>query len=156
MELALWLGIFCIGFATLAVVSVRVIYCGIALWLCGITLGAIYLHMGAEFLAIVQWLLSTLLCMALVFHAILLGDQDELPSGPQWFVVLPLTTALFVVIGWVAYSSVLGSVPLQWNYYGLMDFGKKLVSDYFLTVVVAGLGALIALIAIGSLERQGD
>ncbi|MBY0469896.1 NADH-quinone oxidoreductase subunit J [bacterium] len=46
----------------------------LALWVCGLGVGGLYLSLGAELLAVIQWLLSTLIAIAFIFYAVMFGE----------------------------------------------------------------------------------
>ncbi len=46
----------------------------LALWLCGIATGSLYLSLGVEFLAIIQWILSTLVAISFILFAVMFGE----------------------------------------------------------------------------------
>ncbi len=46
----------------------------LALWVAGLGIGAVYLTLGAEFLAIVQWIVSTLVTISFLFFAVMFGE----------------------------------------------------------------------------------
>lgn len=52
-----------------------------ALWLCALLVGAIFLLLGFEYLAIALWIASTLSCLGFVFFAALVGN--DLPTEPS-------------------------------------------------------------------------
>jgi NADH:ubiquinone oxidoreductase subunit 6 (subunit J) len=46
----------------------------LSLWIAGLGVGAIYLTLGAEMLAVVQWIVSTLVAISFVFFAVMFGE----------------------------------------------------------------------------------
>jgi NADH:ubiquinone oxidoreductase subunit 6 (subunit J) len=48
----------------------------LSLWVAGLGVGAVYLTLGAEFLAIVQWIVSTLVTISFLFFAVMFGEYD--------------------------------------------------------------------------------
>jgi NADH:ubiquinone oxidoreductase subunit 6 (subunit J) len=46
----------------------------LALWVAGLGIGAIYLTLGAEVLAIIQWVVSTLVTISFVFFTAMFGE----------------------------------------------------------------------------------
>src|SRR4051812_19130337 len=53
----------------------------LALWVAGLGVGAIYLTVGAEFLAIIQWIVSTLVTISFVFFSVMFGEYNA-PKTP--------------------------------------------------------------------------
>src|SRR4051812_40757209 len=45
----------------------------LALWVAGLSAGALYLTLGAELLAVVQWIVSTLVAISLLFFSSMYG-----------------------------------------------------------------------------------
>src|SRR5688500_17716981 len=54
----------------------------LALWVAGLGVGGMYLTVGAEFLAIIQWIVSTLVTISFVFFAVMFGEYNS-PSSPR-------------------------------------------------------------------------
>src|SRR3954464_12118565 len=48
----------------------------LALWVAGLGVGAVYLTLGAEFLAIIQWIVSTLVTISFVFFSVMFGEYN--------------------------------------------------------------------------------
>src|SRR5262245_19689582 len=58
----------------------------LALWIAGIGVGGLYLSIGAELLAVVQWVISTLVAIAFIFYGVMygeLGAPDSRPIGKR-------------------------------------------------------------------------
>src|ERR1700761_6658818 len=55
----------------------------LALWVAGLGIGALYLTIGAEFLAIIQWIVSTLVTISFVFFAVMFGEFNSVQSKKQ-------------------------------------------------------------------------
>lgn len=49
----------------------------LSLWVAGLGVGAVYLTLGAEFLAIVQWIVSTLVTISFLFFAVMFGEYHQ-------------------------------------------------------------------------------
>src|SRR6476659_6697977 len=49
----------------------------LALWVAGLGVGAVYLTLGAELLAIVQWIVSTLVTISFIFFAVMFGEYRD-------------------------------------------------------------------------------
>ncbi len=77
----------------------------LALWVAGIGIGALYLTVGAEFLAIVQWIVSTLVTLAFIFFSVMFGEyHGPSPKEPKGTPsILVLSMLLGVVCGWVGW-----------------------------------------------------
>ena len=46
----------------------------LALWVAGLGVGAVYLTLGAEVLAVVQWIVSTLVAISFIFFSAMFGE----------------------------------------------------------------------------------
>lgn len=62
------------GAALLAALLPDVRRAALSLWIAGLAAGGIYLSIGAEALAIIQWVLSTLVAVAIVFFSVMFGE----------------------------------------------------------------------------------
>ena len=49
----------------------------LSLWVAGLAVGAVYLTLGAEVLAIVQWIVSTLVAVSFVFFSAMFGEYGS-------------------------------------------------------------------------------
>ena len=55
----------------------------LSLWITGLSLGGILLSLGAETLAIIQWILSTLVAISLVFFSTVFGEYPTSTSSSR-------------------------------------------------------------------------
>ncbi|MGZ3698551.1 MAG: hypothetical protein ACXWP5_10475, partial [Bdellovibrionota bacterium] len=49
----------------------------LALWVASLGVGGIYLTMGAELLAVIQWVVSTLVAISFVFFSVMFGEYHQ-------------------------------------------------------------------------------
>lgn len=68
------------GFMAMFVGNMR--HAILALWVAGLGVGAVYLTLGAELLAIVQWIVSTVVTISFVFFAVMFGEYND-PSTTE-------------------------------------------------------------------------
>ncbi len=126
------------------------------LWLCGLMLGACYLTIGAEFMAVVQWILSTLLYHTFVFYSQMFrGDYRT----PDW-VKLGLSTVISTVMLTGVYFG-LRDAPLtfesQRDGQSLSMIGNYLLSDQLISIELISLSLFLVIVGVGVLgKRQGD
>src|ERR1700756_4739407 len=74
----------------------------LSLWVAGLGVGAMYLTIGAEFLAIIQWIVSTLVTISFIFFAVMFGEYNlPTPRGVGNSLVLTFLS-LFVGAGFTA------------------------------------------------------
>jgi len=138
-------------FATFAVLSGserRSAYCA---WICGLSVGAIFLGYGAEFLAFAQWILSTLIASMFVLYSVIFGESkpDRVErSKLRGLVFLSFVglTASFVLDVWpiTQIRTEAGSVFL---------LGKRMVEDYFLALLMLGFMLFLVIIGAGVIAR---
>src|SRR3954463_9439017 len=69
----------------------------LALWVAGLSAGALYLTLGAELLAIVQWIVSTLVTISLLFFSSMYGAPQS--KAGKWDARRVLRTGLPVLLG---------------------------------------------------------
>lgn len=174
----------------------------LALWAAGLGVGSLFLILGAEFLAIVQWIVSTLTAISFIFFAVLFGEHQRQPSNKIKTRFIQLLLSLlsggfflfFIVLGSnrtnssSSFKEIPHEVPEFFNskdnvFYQdgfavslkeeglslpptihddfksyanieLVDFGKILISDQFLSLEILGLLFFLVLIGAGMAARQ--
>ena len=131
----------------------------LALWVAGLGVGAIYLTIGAEFLAIVQWIVSTLLTITFVFFAVMFGEYSlENEQRTQKEYILTFFSILvgigFSVTVWygtrhfeqLSLASSSGSTDLN-------ALGKLLIEQNFVALEVLALTLFLVLVGGGVIAR---
>src|SRR6185437_7619251 len=63
-----------LGAATIATISQDLRYSILCMWIAGLGIGAIFLTVDAEFLGIIQWIISTLVAISFILFAVMFGD----------------------------------------------------------------------------------
>jgi NADH:ubiquinone oxidoreductase subunit 6 (subunit J) len=145
--------------AALAVVFSDMRKVVVAAWVAGMGAGALFLSYGAEYLAIVQWIIATLGAISFLVYASLLGGYgvlDDRPRREKVFDAMPaaLIGGCFFAIVTVA---VLGkSTPLDGPAPELVDIGKSLVEKHVVSLELIGLLLLAALIGVGVIARPEE
>lgn len=145
-----------------------------AFWVAGLAVGAIYLSLGAEFLAIFQWLTSTLVTTSLLFFAVLFGENGKLPKEKFQYSIArrssysKLLVGFAIILGisfaslvWLGVSGLSLPVSLPAGENDLVGLGKKLSGDHFISLQVLTLTLFLVLIGAGIIARpekrhQGD
>ena len=132
----------------------------LALWVAGIGVGAIYLTVGAEFLAIIQWIVSTLVAISFVFFSVMFGEYNHTApkekKGSYLILVLSLLLGFgFSVVIWLG-SKELPEVFLALNKEGsdLNSVGKMLTQDNLLSLEVLALILFLVLLGGGVVARS--
>jgi NADH:ubiquinone oxidoreductase subunit 6 (subunit J) len=143
----------------------------LALWVCGMCFGAIFLSFGAEVLAIVQWIVSTLVGISLLFFSSMFGELgskevSEIRSRKENFDLLQAA-----MVG-IAFVAILGASLLrfqpdpQWlsrlaagaasgpsSGQDLQALGQLLTEKHFISLEVLGVTLLLVLVGGGVLAR---
>jgi NADH:ubiquinone oxidoreductase subunit 6 (subunit J) len=131
----------------------------LALWLAGLSVGCIFLTLGVEVLAIMQWMISTLATISFVFFAVMFGeygaDHEKRSNRSILFIVLGLLAgAAFSAMIWFGGGEIperLLTVPTEGN--DIIALGKSLTENHLLSLEVLALTLLLALIGGGVISR---
>jgi len=135
----------------------------LALWVSGLAIGGLYLALGAEVLAIVQWILSTLGTMSFLFHSVMFGEygtQAAPARGRGWISAIgPLLAGgafgWIVLLGFGQFSEKMNlgfwaeAVPIQ----GLAEMGSSLSGKHLLSVEILGLTLFLVIVGVGVIAR---
>ena len=136
----------------------------LSLWVAGLGIGAIYLTIGAEFLAVIQWIISTLVTLSLIFFSVIFGEYNPPQDERKKVSALKLLLALFVGGGFAVVVG-LGLIHLEdkkmsVESHGLPDLqslGRTLTQDHLLSLELLGLILFVVLIGGGVITRfEGD
>lgn len=127
------------------------------LWICGVAVGGVYLSLGLEFLAILQWLLTTAMVISFFFYFITFGEFGVSKKWTGFFPVLIGATfsALFcgsVLTGLRGFG--LDLPVLNSSSENLETLSKVLMEEYFLSVPVLGLILFLAGLGCGVIARE--
>lgn len=144
----------------------------LALWVAGLSMGGIYLTLGAEMLAIVQWIVSTLVAISFIFFAAMFGEYPS-PEGESEFKMdrkkaLSVGGALLIGFGLAAVVYFGGnelpkellSIPKEGN--DISAIGRMVTDNHFVSLEVLALTLFLALIGGGVIarpekaEQEGD
>jgi NADH:ubiquinone oxidoreductase subunit 6 (subunit J) len=135
----------------------------LALWVAGLGVGAIYLAVGAEFLAVIQWMVSTLVAISFIFFSVMFGEYGGSPypikrqQGVLIFLSLVLGALFAGVIAWGARSALEGAHDPQESFRAAGDlavFGQKLIQDHLLSLEVLALTLFFVLVGGGVIARS--
>lgn len=136
----------------------------LALWVAGLGIGAIYLTLGAEFLAIIQWIICTLVTISLIFFAVMFGEYNYTPehSSKQKMILLP---ALSIFLGLIFAGLIqIGAANVDYHAFtnlgkanDLSVIGQTLTHKNLLSLEVLGLTLFLVLVGGGVVSRsEGD
>lgn len=131
----------------------------LALWLAGLGTGGIYLSVGAELLAVVQWIISTLLTVGFLVHAVTYGEYGLADSRTKSKRVL---AAVFPAIVGIAFAGMIGlgasHLPVARLFEpaagpDLAGFGKALVGKHLLSLELLVLTLFMVVVGAGVIAR---
>jgi NADH:ubiquinone oxidoreductase subunit 6 (subunit J) len=131
----------------------------LSLWVAGLGIGAIYLTLGAEVLAVVQWIVSTLVAISFVFFSVMFGEYGP---GEEFKVDRRLIkTGLGVLLGlafaWVIWFG--GGhfpdelLPQAGEGTDIAALGKVLTGQHLLSLEVLALTLFLVLVGGGVIAR---
>jgi NADH-quinone oxidoreductase subunit J len=132
----------------------------LALWVAGLGVGGMYLNMGAEFLAIIQWIVCTLVTISLIFFAVMFGEYSTVPTKktrknfllPFLSLVLGGLFAALILFGAKNLPKNLLEVPSQGS--DLNVVGQKLTQGNLLSLEVLALTLFLVLVGGGVVARS--
>lgn len=134
----------------------------LALWVVGLGVGAIYLTVGAEFLAIIQWIVSTLVTISFVFFSVMFGEynppkEQSKKSASQGVLLLALSVILglsFSAIIWLGAESLPETAFVVEPKSGdLSSLGRVLTHENLLSLEVLALTLFLVLVGGGVVAR---
>lgn len=134
----------------------------LALWIAGLGMGGMYLTLGAETLAVIQWILSTLAAISLVFFAVTFGEYARQPNTVDRKRILFsfLGGAIGLAFASVIFFGVGGGArlpesafnfPAQGN--DLAALGRTLAQDHLLSLEMLALTLFLILVGGGVVAR---
>lgn len=135
----------------------------LALWVTGLGVGGLFLSMGAEVLAIILWIVSTLVAISFMFYAVTFGEYGIRDSRP-WknrliAAILPvLCGGLFVTLIWLGSKDLVGdhfarAVTLKEPIENLQILGEKISKDHLLALEILGLCLFLVVVGTGVVSR---
>ena len=132
----------------------------LALWVTSLGVGGLYLTMGAEFLAIIQWMISTLTTLSFIFFSVMFGEYNSATAKENRKDILRIGLAIALGVGFTAIIA-LGSRPLIEGLLlmprediDLSLLGKQLTEDHFLSLEVLALTLFLVLVGGGVIARS--
>ena len=137
----------------------------LALWVAGFSVGGLYLTLGAELLGVVQWIVSTITAISLIFFSGMFGEY-AVSSGSA---ADPRRERLKAILAVLAGAAVFGVVtaallsrPVSPVDMGpaaqsdLMSLGKAFVENHLLAVEVLSLTLFLVILGGGVVARMED
>lgn len=138
----------------------------LSLWIAGLGLGGLYLMMGAELLAMIQWIISTLVSIAFIFHSVLFGEYGGSAPAPaskaaraQKLVTSCLAGLAFGAVIWFATRDLALETGMPEGFQGagdLFSLGKAISEQHMLAFEIFGLTLFLVVIGAGVIARPED
>lgn len=128
----------------------------VASWVTGMSAGALFLSFGAEYLAIVQWLVTTLVAISFLIYASLFGGYASLDARPKREKIFDALPAAVIGLSFFAILTfaVLGkSEALVGPAPDLGAVGQSLVEKHAISLELLGFLLLAVLIGAGVISR---
>ena len=133
----------------------------LALWVAGLGVGAIYLTLGVELLAVLQWVLSTLVAISFVFFSFMFGeygpDNSPQPVEGRHLLKIGLIALLGAGFAWVISfgAAHLPHVDLKTVLEGadVAAIGANLTNRHILSLEVLALTFFLVLVGSGVIAR---
>jgi NADH:ubiquinone oxidoreductase subunit 6 (subunit J) len=140
----------------------------LSFWIASLAVGGVYLTLGAETLAVIQWIVCTLAAISFIFFAAMFGEFDDATSEPRTkatprtfdrgqVVALGLAALIgiaFVVVIRIGAADLTESslvIPNQGN--DLLALGHVLTTNHLLSLEVLGMTLLLILVGGGVIAR---
>lgn len=149
----------CGGLAVLtALISAFILdirYSGLAIWICGIALGGCFLSRGAEFLAVVQWIISTMVSISFAFYSVLLGNREK-RRGYSVLIACMILVGGFVYLVWHSAKSAVMIEIARNSEMNLASIGKLLIDKHVLSLELISLTLFLVIVGAGVISRLED
>lgn len=131
----------------------------LTLWVAGLSIGGLYLTLGAELLAVVQWIVATLVAISFIFFAAMFGEYGGTREKPSWSAALkigvPVLLGLaFAALVWIgAGMPEFGAPTAAGEGNDLAAIGHNLVANHLISLEVLALTLFLALVGGGIIAR---
>jgi NADH:ubiquinone oxidoreductase subunit 6 (subunit J) len=134
----------------------------LSLWVAGLGIGGIYLTLGAELLAIVQWIVSTLVAISFVFFSVMFGEyvSSEKAQPDRRLVknAMGITLgAVFAGLIWFGGGHFQDDLLIQPSEgTDMVAIGKTLTQEHLLSLEVLALTLFMVLVGGGVIARPDE
>jgi NADH:ubiquinone oxidoreductase subunit 6 (subunit J) len=132
----------------------------LALWVAGLAAGGLYLTLGSELLAIVQWIVSTVTAISFLFFSVVFGQFRAVERPGRWARTGLAALAGFAVaalLGWAAVRMGHDPAPEEVTRLvpgsDLVSLGKVFTGEHFLSLEILGVLMFMVLVGAGVLAR---
>jgi len=134
----------------------------LSLWVAGLGIGALYLTIGAELLAVVQWVVSTLVAISFVFFSVMFGEYNaaDQPNARERIVPVLITGVLgaaFAAVIWIGaneFPELQSILPVEGS--DLLSMGKSIANEHLISLEVLALTLFLVLVGGGVVARPED
>jgi NADH:ubiquinone oxidoreductase subunit 6 (subunit J) len=128
----------------------------LGLWAAGLSAGAMYLTVGQELLAIIQWVSASVATLTLLFSVALYGDPGAKRSMNRVRAIGPAFMSMgFVILTWFGAVAFRNDAPVVLNTgSSLATLGQTLLERHLVAVEIVALLFLAATIGAGVLTRK--
>lgn len=152
-----------LGSAAFAALAGDIRKAALALWLAGLGSGGLFLSLGAELLAILQWVVSTLVAVSFIFYAVLFGEYGQGGKGAETAADAPAfktySSAVLLGAGFCAVIGLAGSeISVPHDALGskagdLAVIGAAVSEDYLLALEIFALTLFLVIVGAGVVAR---
>lgn len=138
----------------------------LALWVVGLGAGGLFLGLGAELLAIIQWIACTLVAISFLFYSVTFGEygvQDKRPMSKK------VTSAIVPSLLGLAFAAViwLGTYKLPDRLLAgtvtqdapavqasnIAAMGRSVIREHLLSIEIMGVMLLLVVVGAGVIAR---
>lgn len=148
-----------LGAALTAAIAESMRRATLALWVAGLSIGGVYLTLGAETLAIIQWIISTLGAISFVFFSVMFGEYivPDRPAERRKLIMSVLALCLGAAFSAIIYLGAgnlpedLLTIPKEGN--DLSTLGRTMTQDHLLSLEVLALTLFLVLVGGGVVAR---
>lgn len=151
--IALVLSVLAAVAAVVVVVIDRLRSATLFLWICGMAVGGVYLSFGAEYLAVVQWILSTLAALSFIFYSILFGEEQKKQERWMWPMASILVGIGLVLVLTLNLRDLSPAEKINGLGTTLALLGRTIISEHFLALKVLIVALLVVGVGAGILSR---
>lgn len=131
----------------------------VASWIASMSAGALFLSYGAEYLAVVQWLVGTLVAISFLVYASLFGGYTSLDARPKREKVFDAIPALVIGLSFFAIVTVavLGQgANLESPAADLVATGQSLSEKHVISLELMAFLLLAVLVGAGVVGRAEE
>lgn len=136
----------------------------LALWITGLGAGGLFLSVGAELLAVVQWIVSTLVAISFIFYAVMFGEygMPDLRPKPKRYTSLGVSVLLGAAFAWVIWlgahqlpgaTLIEPILPENTTAQSMLALGKSIAEEHLLSLEILGLTLFLVIVGSGVIAR---